>query len=229
MTTILPQVQDIETNNEASFQKKALKLDRTANPLHGGHIFDEKHEEPIIHWYSSASIWAYLVRWTKRFYGWIIISLLLIGFVTTVLYIYLKRPADPSVNNNGIVPEYPTVAPSSAGQQQLIQTTNGAVQGFVIPSQSSIYGAVSVSSWRGIPFAKPPIGNLRWAAPEPATSWASGGALLATEFKPPCVQPLGDPMMTGSEGSEDCLYLNIYTYRSPGTSSRTALLPVLVS
>ena len=75
--------------------------------------------------------------------------------------------------------------------------------------------------WRGIPFAKPPVGELRWRAPQAPEPWR--GNLEALSFGPPCVQfagpgggsdgtPAGDSM-----GSEDCLYLNIHAPRfEPG-------------
>jgi para-nitrobenzyl esterase len=71
--------------------------------------------------------------------------------------------------------------------------------------------------WRGIPFATPPTGELRWRAPRPPAPWE--GVREATEFGPRCVQfaglaggrngaDAGDPV-----GSEDCLTLNVYAPR----------------
>lgn len=76
----------------------------------------------------------------------------------------------------------------------------------------------------GIPFAKPPVGNLRWKAPQPVDNWK--GVLQTKKFGPRPVQAIvfGD-MNSRSEGlSEDCLYLNVWSpakYDSKG-------LPVLV-
>ena len=65
--------------------------------------------------------------------------------------------------------------------------------------------------WRGIPFAKPPINELRWKAPKPPKPFKS--RFEAKEFSQECFQPQG--IMTGEEGgwtgSEDCLYLNIWS------------------
>ncbi len=72
--------------------------------------------------------------------------------------------------------------------------------------------------FKGIPFAKPPVGDLRWAEPKPAESW--NGTRSATEYEPACWQG-GEPS-TGK--SEDCLYLNIW---SPATSPNEKL-PVMV-
>ena len=66
-------------------------------------------------------------------------------------------------------------------------------------------------AWKGIPFAKAPIGNLRWKSPEPAESW--NGLLQANEFSDECFQR---EIIFAEEkfiGSEDCLYLNIWSPR----------------
>src|SRR5438046_376202 len=67
--------------------------------------------------------------------------------------------------------------------------------------------------FRNIPYAKPPIGPLRWRMPEPAEPWA--GARDATRFGPICPQAPTqvETLMGGSLGeqSEDCLYLNVWT------------------
>jgi len=68
----------------------------------------------------------------------------------------------------------------------------------------------------GIPYAKPPVGNLRFAKPQPYGG-SSGTSLNATRFGPDCRQSPG----TSQYQSEDCLYLNIYTpYRDGQNSSR---------
>ena len=61
----------------------------------------------------------------------------------------------------------------------------------------------------GIPFAAPPVGRLRWKAPQPVGAWAPA-VLDATVAPPTC--PLVDPPGTGkTRGSEDCLKLNVWT------------------
>ena len=62
--------------------------------------------------------------------------------------------------------------------------------------------------WRGVPYAAAPIGNLRWRRPAPVTPW--GGVRNATQFGPPCIQPVSP---TDTIGSEDCLYLNVFPRR----------------
>src|ERR1039457_5819331 len=60
--------------------------------------------------------------------------------------------------------------------------------------------------YRGIPFAAPPVGDLRWRGPQPAAKW--DGVIPATKFGPGCIQGMGNP---NSSTSEDCLYLNVWT------------------
>jgi para-nitrobenzyl esterase len=73
-------------------------------------------------------------------------------------------------------------------------------------------------AWLGIPYARPPVGELRWRAPQEPEAWAD--TLDALAFGPPCVQlrsrfggvDSDDP--AGLAGSEDCLYLNVWAPRS---------------
>ncbi len=81
-----------------------------------------------------------------------------------------------------------------------------------------------IQTYFGVPFAKPPIGDLRWKAPQPLDNWE--GVKKTKEFGPRPMQTLvfGD-MKSRSKGlSEDCLYLNIWTPASRNTKD----LPVLV-
>jgi len=55
--------------------------------------------------------------------------------------------------------------------------------------------------YKGIPYAAPPVGNLRWRAPQPAPHW--DGVRKA--------EALGSPCLPNMRGSEDCLYLNVWT------------------
>lgn len=82
-------------------------------------------------------------------------------------------------------------------------------------------------SWRGIPFAEAPVGDLRWRAPRPAKAW--DGTLQALAFAPMCpqfpipvVNDTGEPWL----GGEDCLYLNIWAPRSWSAGDKP--LPVMV-
>src|SRR5271165_3698335 len=78
--------------------------------------------------------------------------------------------------------------------------------------------------YRGIPFAAPPVGELRWRGPEPAAKW--DGVKQAAQFGPRCVQGMGNPAggNAAPATSEDCLYLNVWT---PAKSANDRV-PVLV-
>src|SRR5215213_7758513 len=98
-----------------------------------------------------------------------------------------------------------------------VTTANGIVEGTTEVSSG-------IRMFKGIPFAAPPLGELRWKPPQPVTSW--DGVRNADEFGPRAMQlPLFGDMSFRSNGmSEDCLYLNVW---SPATSD-LARLPVLV-
>ncbi|MFC0518270.1 carboxylesterase/lipase family protein [Mucilaginibacter angelicae] len=82
----------------------------------------------------------------------------------------------------------------------------------------------NVLSFKGIPFAQPPVGDLRWKEPQPAKNWE--GTLKADHFgHNPMQKPIfGDMGFRSSGMNEDCLYLNVWT---PAKSSKEKL-PVLV-
>src|ERR1035441_2328148 len=84
--------------------------------------------------------------------------------------------------------------------------------------------ASGVREFKGIPFAEPPIGALRWSPPQPVKNWS--GVRQATGFGPRCMQqPIFGDMNFRSNGmGEDCLYLNVWT---PAKSAEERL-PVLV-
>jgi para-nitrobenzyl esterase len=72
-------------------------------------------------------------------------------------------------------------------------------------------GPTGVRSFRGIPFAAPPVGELRWSPPQPVKPWF--GERSAEQFGPRCMQSgqLGDIDPANQLMSEDCLYLNVWT------------------
>ncbi len=94
-------------------------------------------------------------------------------------------------------------------EQGQVRTGDGIIQG-TIDKDLMIF--------KGIPFAAPPIGELRWRAPQPVAKWE--GVKLTTEYAPAPMQG-GNPV---SGKSEDCLYLNVWT---PAKSPKEKL-PVMV-
>lgn len=79
--------------------------------------------------------------------------------------------------------------------------------------------------YRGIPFAAPPVGELRWRAPQPAKKWS--GVRNADKFADSCMQPAVPSATFGTPApvvSEDCLYLNVWT----PAKSAAEKLPVMV-
>ncbi len=110
-----------------------------------------------------------------------------------------------------------TAVPGRASDADRVKTANGVVEGAGLQKSG-------VRIFKGIPFAAPPVGELRWKAPQPVRSWE--GVRPAVQFGPRCMQlPIfGDMNFRSSGMSEDCLYLNVWT---PARSAEERL-PVLV-
>jgi len=96
------------------------------------------------------------------------------------------------------------------------QVANGTLEGVSEPS--------GIRAFKGIPFAAPPVGDLRWSEPKPAKNWS--GVRKADTFGPRAMQRaiFGDMNFRSDGVSEDCLYLNVWT---PAKSAKEKL-PVLV-
>jgi len=87
------------------------------------------------------------------------------------------------------------------GQIETLSVTGGELRGVV---------KGGIASFKGIPFAAPPVGALRWKAPQPLQPWT--GVKKADAFAPAPMQSAGLAFLMGSgKVSEDCLYLNVWT------------------
>lgn len=106
--------------------------------------------------------------------------------------------------------------PGRAPAADRIMTKAGPVQGTT--------GADGIRTFKGIPFAAPPVGALRWQPPQPLKRWTD--VRSASAFSAQCMQrrQFADMVFRSSGVSEDCLYLNVWT----PASTRGARLPVLV-
>ena len=106
------------------------------------------------------------------------------------------------------------------------QASNVLPQLDVVTATGAVRGAVegTVVSWKGIPFAAPPVGALRWRPPQPMAHWE--GVRDAFQYGHDCMQkPFGgDAAPLGTTPSEDCLVLNIWRPAAPAVKR----LPVMV-
>ena len=84
--------------------------------------------------------------------------------------------------------------------------------------------AAGVVSWKGVPYAAPPVGERRWRAPQPVEPWT--GVHAATEYAHDCMQePFpSDAAPLGTPPAEDCLYVNVWAPEKPAAPK----LPVMV-
>ena len=119
---------------------------------------------------------------------------------------------------------------SSEGPSLVRSTQFGQIEGVSSSDQKTM-------AWLGVPFAKPPVGKLRWQPPQDPDAWT--GVKSAKDYGEACVQIGGlfGPPPKGKDysaiwetfykpiGSEDCLYLNIW---SPAGADASAKLPVIV-
>ena len=105
---------------------------------------------------------------------------------------------------------------------QPVRTEGGAVTGVAGRDRS-------VAAFKGIPFAAPPVGDLRWREPQPVIAWK--GVRTSGDFGASCIQTIHNELkpwtyefMTHNQISEDCLYLNVWTPAKSGSER----LPVYV-
>ena len=109
--------------------------------------------------------------------------------------------------------------PAPVQTPTVVRVDSGELQGVVDDG---------VASFKGIPYAAPPVGELRWRPPQPPAPWT--GVRPAAEFGADCMQGrFGPPPAAGAPGppasSEDCLFLNVWR---PASATSGAKLPVMV-
>lgn len=106
---------------------------------------------------------------------------------------------------------------SARADSLTVKTAQGKVQGKTLNDGK-------VKAFLGLPYAAPPVGDLRWKAPQPAVTWK--GKRDATKFGAHCAQGhVFDDMVFQDNGeSEDCLFLNVYT---PANVAKKSKLPVM--
>ncbi|MCA0233542.1 MAG: carboxylesterase family protein [Bacteroidetes bacterium] len=112
--------------------------------------------------------------------------------------------------------QMPTEAQNNAFS---VQTTveNGVIEG-------NYDTKTGIQTYFGVPFAKPPIGELRWKAPQPADNWKGVKQTKQFSARPMQTVVFGDMNSRSNGVSEDCLYLNVWTPAKRNTKD----LPVLV-
>ena len=115
-----------------------------------------------------------------------------------------------------LLPMFAAVPMVCQAQVPIAATANGPVQGQL---------ENGIAAFRGIPFAAPPVGALRWREPQPVQNWTA--PRQADTAGPACLQPRGTSIENGGDPGkidEDCLYLNVFA----PPAKPTAALPVMV-
>src|SRR5215475_14791674 len=87
-----------------------------------------------------------------------------------------------------------------AADPPVATTTSGSVRGAALTAGGAVF--------KGVPFAQPPVGSLRWREPQPVPKWSD--TRDATGFAPPCAQSGQLRAELAPIGREDCLYLNVW-------------------
>ncbi|XP_078372725.1 acetylcholinesterase-like [Oculina patagonica] len=137
-------------------------------------------------------------------------SRVLCMFVTCAVLLYASNLTRAEIGDN----QSPSV----------VQTESGAVVGKI----ETLPHGKSVHEYLGIPYAEPPVGELRFAAPKPVKPWS--GIKRVTEFGAPCPQPsisyLGTEINFSRSGGniEDCLFLNVFVPSSIKPDDKMAVM-----
>jgi len=128
----------------------------------------------------------------------------------------MPRPPLPSLLVLALTALPACIPSAQAASGPVVAIDSGKVEGAV---------DAGVASWKGIPFAAPPVGALRWRAPRSAAAWT--GVRPALAYGHDCMQlPFpSDAAPLGTPPAEDCLYMNVWR---PAGATAAARLPVVV-
>jgi para-nitrobenzyl esterase len=126
------------------------------------------------------------------------LALIVVGSISVLTAPSVARAQGGQEDVQAPVKQFPKVA---AGE---VTTANGVVNGTLGED-----GTIRI--YRGIPFAAPPVGDLRWREPQAPASWT--GVRDGSEFASRCMQTrvYADMVFRSKDNSEDCLYLNVWT------------------
>ncbi len=142
----------------------------------------------------------------RRLCALIVLQVVLAGCIAPAQARLTPQPASTQRSTTG------AAAPSAA--QLIIKTKSGSVEG------SSSDGVIA---FKRIPYAAPPIGDLRWRAPQPVQPWTD--VRKATAYGHDCMQMLNQDEPIQTTPSEDCLFVNVW---QPGEHAQSSKLPVMV-
>lgn len=109
-----------------------------------------------------------------------------------------------------------TPVKKSLWEECYTNTTEGVVHGREVDVEGGVFGGTKVKEFLAVPYAKPPIGELRWKKPEWPDKYfgireCDKFAPAAMQLSALCDDPFADPGFNGTVYSEDCLYLNVWT------------------
>ena len=124
-----------------------------------------------------------------------------------------------------------------AAHSVTVKTKYGNIQGNVIDAPSELRSTITkINTFRGIPYAAPPVGELRFQPPKPPTAW-NPNVYNATYFRGICLQPRSKdldkvfkmviPNLGNDSFSEDCLYLDVYAPAQNDSLNTTTRYPVM--
>ncbi len=132
-----------------------------------------------------------------------------------------SNSAQPSEANDAALTDSGPITDAGTTTLEANSTDGGAPIVAIADGQLQGSGDGTVYAYKGIPYAQPPVGPLRWKPPQQPASWS--GVRDATSFGKRCAQVANPTLQTAASEDEDCLYLNVWTPNPSGSK-----LPVMV-